>query len=62
MEVTFAVADAGTRVELTHSGFEAMATQTSASALRADYASGWDFVLGECYLQGCTRPARQVMV
>lgn len=46
VEVTFAVADSGTRVELIHTGFENMDSENVAS-LRGNYDRGWDLVLGE---------------
>ena len=47
IEVTFAATESGTRVELTHSGWERLGAQ--AAEVRAGYASGWEFVFVERY-------------
>ncbi len=47
IEVTFAAAESGTRVELTHSGWERLGDQ--AAEVRARYDSGWEFVFVERY-------------
>ena len=44
-EVTFAATEAGTRVELTHSGWERLGAQ--AEEVRAGYDSGWEVVFVE---------------
>ncbi len=46
--VVFSQVEAGTRIELTHSGFENLTT--NAIATHAGYQTGWDYVLGQCYL------------
>ncbi|MEL6958687.1 MAG: SRPBCC domain-containing protein [Pseudomonadota bacterium] len=61
VEVVFAVSDMGCRVELTHSGFEAMANPDKA-ALRADYAAGWQHILQDCLLPACAVRRTSVMV
>jgi uncharacterized protein YndB with AHSA1/START domain len=45
VEVRFTPEGAGTRVELEHRGWEALAE--GASDKRADYDTGWDHVLGQ---------------
>ena len=47
VDVTFAATEAGTRVTLTHSGWEIWADE--AETKRSMYDGGWDFVLGERY-------------
>jgi uncharacterized protein YndB with AHSA1/START domain len=44
VEIRFLAEGAGTRVELEHRGWEAVAE--NAAGKRADYDSGWSFVLG----------------
>jgi uncharacterized protein YndB with AHSA1/START domain len=44
VEVTFTPVDTGTRVDLTHDGFDRWGEAAVASA--ESYRSGWDFVLG----------------
>jgi Activator of Hsp90 ATPase homolog 1-like protein len=45
VEIVFAVGDAGTRVDLTHTGWEKMGER--ASEMFANYDTGWDYVLGK---------------
>ena len=47
VEVRFVPDEAGTRVELEHRGWEALGAEATKS--RANYDSGWDYVLGERY-------------
>jgi uncharacterized protein YndB with AHSA1/START domain len=47
VELTFAPRDAGSRVTLTHGGWEALGE--IAPILRREYASGWHHVLGAIY-------------
>ncbi len=51
VEVTFTSIDEGTRVELTHSGWEKLGAR--ALETRDSYDSGWEFVLGERYVACC---------
>ena len=51
--VRFEAAGAGTRVTLTHSGWEVWGED--AGARRENYDSGWDFVLGEKYAAAATQ-------
>ena len=55
VEVTFAVTETGTRVELTHSGWERLGAE--AKELRAGYNSGWEFVFVERYGDRCAQGA-----
>ena len=50
LEVTFTATGDGTRVDLEHAGFERL---DGATALKANYTSGWDHVLGSCYAGAC---------
>jgi hypothetical protein len=45
VEVTFTAVSGGTRVDLVHSGWEALGPD--AGKLHAAYTNGWDFVFGE---------------
>lgn len=45
--VVFVPTDLGTRVELTHSGFDRLGAQ--ATAMAENYMTGWDLVLGQCF-------------
>lgn len=47
--VVFARHDLGTQVTLTHSGFNRLGTE--AANVQTQYNTGWDFVLGDCYLR-----------
>lgn len=47
VEVRFETAGAGSRVTLTHGGWEALGE--IAPILRREYASGWQYVFGEAY-------------
>ena len=51
VEVSFTQTDAGTRVDLTHGGFEAFGAEETAMCAR--YATGWDHVLGHCFAKQC---------
>ena len=46
LDVTFTPVEDGTRVDLTHGGFERLAETAS---LRGGYDRGWDLVLLRCY-------------
>lgn len=49
LDITFADLGAGrSRVTLTHSGWEVLAD--AADEARGHYSSGWDHVLGDCYI------------
>ncbi|MEM7521241.1 MAG: SRPBCC domain-containing protein [Pseudomonadota bacterium] len=53
VEVFFeAAADGGTKVTLTHSGWEVWGD--TAQTRRDNYNIGWDFVLGDCYVPATT--------
>ncbi len=43
--IVFTPTDTGTRVDLTHSGFDRLAD----TAMHGNYAKGWDMVLGHCF-------------
>jgi uncharacterized protein YndB with AHSA1/START domain len=47
VEIGFEPEGAGTRVELVHTGWERLGER--AKDVFANYDSGWDYVLGECY-------------
>ncbi len=51
VEVTFTPVDSGTRVDLTHDGFNRLGEV----ALAGDYAAAWGFVLGRYRLAGVRR-------
>jgi len=53
LDVVFTPTDMGTRIELTHSGFERLGEV--ATAMHENYFKGWDFVLTECFGQYCFR-------
>ena len=55
VEVTFTAVGEGTRVELTHSGWEILGER--AIETRDAYDTGWEFVLGERYVAGCREEA-----
>ena len=56
VDVAFAAqGDTGTRVTLTHSGWEVWGKD--AEDRRAMYNGGWDHVLGTCFAQGCLQDA-----
>jgi len=50
LEVIFTGTTEGTRVDLTHGGFDAHADGAKACA---GYTEGWDHVLGRCYAGRC---------
>ena len=51
VDVRFTPTDAGTRIDLTHSGFEILAE--AAAPTCASYTAGWDHVLGQCFTRAC---------
>lgn len=53
LEVVFTPTDMGTRIELTHSGFDRLGD--AAVAMHGNYEKGWDFVLTERFGQYCFR-------
>lgn len=55
VEITFEAAGAGALVTLTHSGWEVWGE--AAEDRRGNYDSGWDFVLGECYVPAAATAA-----
>ncbi|MEM9344644.1 MAG: SRPBCC domain-containing protein [Pseudomonadota bacterium] len=55
LEVTFTATEAGTRVDLTHGGFDAHGS-TGPQAC-ANYTKGWDHVLGQCFHSQCEMAA-----
>ncbi len=55
VEVTFAATETGTRVELTHSGWERLGAE--AMEVRAGYDSGWEVVFVERYGGRCAQGA-----
>ena len=55
VEVTFVATENGTRVELTHSGWENLGAE--AMEARAEYDSGWEFVFVERYGGRCAQDA-----
>lgn len=54
--VVFTPTDTGTRVELTHGGFDALGDV--ATAVHGQYHTGWDMVLGQCFGTYCTTHSR----
>ncbi|MEM1064136.1 MAG: SRPBCC domain-containing protein [Pseudomonadota bacterium] len=56
VDVSFTATEAGTRIDLTHSGFAALGAE--AETMCASYTTGWDHVLGTCFKRACaTVPA-----
>ncbi len=55
IEVRFTPVDGGTRVELEHGGWEKLGER--AEEARKEYDSGWDFVLGRCYVNVVNSPS-----
>lgn len=53
LTVIFTPTDTGTRVELTHGGFDRLGEV--ATAMHGNYTKGWDFVLTERFGQFCFR-------
>ncbi|WP_068111980.1 SRPBCC domain-containing protein [Tropicimonas marinistellae] len=52
IDVSFSdTGDGGSRVDLTHRGFERLGVAGEAAA--SNYDEGWDFVLGEAFLLAC---------
>ncbi len=51
LEVIFISTDTGTRIELTHSGFDRLGD--AATAMAGNYQTGWDFVLVESFGRYC---------
>ena len=51
LEVRFVSHGAGTRVDLTHDGFDNL--KDEAQTVQFRYRTGWDTVLGHCYRQFC---------
>ncbi len=51
VDVVFTQTEAGTRVDLTHSRWEALGPK--ATEVQAGYATGWDHVLGVCFAGHC---------
>ena len=49
IELSFTPEAAGTRVELTHSGWEKLGDAAKAAALRARYERGWATIIERCY-------------
>lgn len=55
VDIRFRPVDAGTRIDLTHSGFAVLGFVATATC--ASYTSGWDHVLGHCFARGCDKTA-----
>ncbi len=55
VDIRFTQTEAGTRVDLTHSGFEVLGQ--AAETTCAGYTTGWDQVLGTCYGNACNKIA-----
>ncbi len=53
VDVLFEAAGSGSRVTLTHGGWEALGE--IAPILRREYAAGWETVLGDCFARFVTR-------
>lgn len=54
VEVAFAANPAGTRVTLTHGGWERLGDE--AAETRGNYVPGWQFVFGERFADYCAAP------
>ncbi|MEM0950017.1 MAG: SRPBCC domain-containing protein [Pseudomonadota bacterium] len=52
VDVRFSPVDTGTRVDLSHSGFETLGA--AGSKTHASYHTGWDRVLVKCFADACT--------
>ena len=57
VDVTFAATASGTRVTLTHGGFEALGAR--ALAAKSEYEKGWPTVFGKLYPEWCARAAKE---
>jgi hypothetical protein len=55
VDIRFTQTEAGTRIDLTHGGFDALGDQ--AETMCANYTKGWDHVLGTCYGGACQKRA-----
>ena len=55
VDVHFTQTEAGTRVDLTHSGFDVLGA--AADTTCAGYTTGWDHVFGRCYRGACDKVA-----
>jgi hypothetical protein len=55
IEVVFTQTEAGTRIDLTHGGFDIHGDH--AETLCANYTTGWDRVLGTCFGGACLAKA-----
>lgn len=51
LDLVFTPTDTGTRVDLTHGGFDRLGKE--ATAMAENYTTGWDHVLGACYGGHC---------
>ena len=49
VEIRFTPEESGTRVELTHSGWEKLGE--AAASLRERYESGWGYVFESCFVE-----------
>jgi uncharacterized protein YndB with AHSA1/START domain len=56
VEVTFVAVTGGTRVRLTHGGWEAL--EDDAASTRDNYVGGWALVFSACYGAYCSREGR----
>lgn len=55
IRITFMANDNGTRVDLIHDGFDRLGAQ--GVDIARGYQTGWDGVLGQCYVSACQRKA-----
>ena len=51
IELSFTAEDSGTRVALTHSGWEKLGDAAKAAALRQGYDRGWATLIERCYAE-----------
>ncbi|MEM8555634.1 MAG: SRPBCC domain-containing protein [Pseudomonadota bacterium] len=51
LTIVFTPMEGGTRVDLTHGGFDRLSADATETA--TSYLGGWDHVLGSCYAQAC---------
>jgi uncharacterized protein YndB with AHSA1/START domain len=51
IDIRFTAEDSGTRVELTHSGWEKLGDAAAAQRLREQYERGWATIIERCYAE-----------
>jgi uncharacterized protein YndB with AHSA1/START domain len=57
VEILFQALEAGTRIVLKHRGWEKLGDEAESNRRR--YDTGWDTVLGDCYLEAAEKASRE---